>query len=308
MANDVQWCVAGVPTRAWASQVFPDLPSDQALDQLWQTVMQTCRVYEEDPPAAWLAHDAALHRVIEYLAEKQVRSVRFVDSQLGDDGKPLTDLTVGLTDRPVWVGAGSRTPDGTLFFANMPTEEVFSTPHNQRTQGYARITKPAYPFEREVTGAWFRFEDGEVVDYGAATGQQVLDELFSIDGAKRLGEVALVDLSSPIYQSGLLFYETLFDENATCHIAFGNAYPDGLEGGSSMTEEQLADAGANQSPSHVDVMIGSDTMCVYGECADGSTVTIMENGRFAPGVASYQPGAGVDAEAVSREEPEATGE
>ncbi len=281
MANDVQWCVAGVPTRAWASQVFPDLPGEEAVERLWQTVMQTCRVDEADPDAAWLAHDAALHRVIEFLAANQVRSVRFVDSQLDDDGKPLTDLTVGLTDRPVWVGAGARTPDGALFFANMPTEEVFCTPHNRRTQGYARITKPAYPFEREVRDAWFRFEDGEVVEYQAASGQSVLDELFGIEGARQLGEVALVDVSSPIYQSGLLFYETLFDENATCHIAFGNAYPDGVEGGSSLSVEELAAAGANQSPIHVDVMIGSDTMNVYGECADGATVVLMENGRFA---------------------------
>jgi aminopeptidase len=282
MANDIQWCVAAVPTPAWAKQVFPDLPEAEAVDRLWQTVMETCRVYQPDPVAAWLEHAEALNRLLDFLAKKKVRSVHFVDSRVDDAGKPLTDLTVGLTDHPVWIGAGSATPDGVEFFANMPTEEIFSTPHNQRTQGWARITKPAYPFEREVRDAWFHFEDGEVVEYDAGTGKKVLDELFAIDGARRLGEVALVDLSSPINQSGLLFYETLFDENATCHIAFGNAYPDGVEGGSNMEAEALAEAGVNSSPAHVDVMIGSATMNVTGECADGSTVAIMENGRFVP--------------------------
>lgn len=281
MANQVQWCVAGVPTRAWAAQVYPDMPGSEALENLWQTVMKTCRVDEADPAEAWRKHDQALARVIDYLHANDVRSVRFVDSQVDENGAPLTDLTVGLTDQPVWLGASSVTPDGVTFFANMPTEEVFSTPHRLRTRGWARISKPAFPFEREVRDAWFRFEEGEVVEYGAATGQAVLDELFAIDGAKRLGEVALVDVSSPVNRSGLLFHETLFDENATCHIAFGNAYPDGVQGGSSLSPDQLMEAGANQSPSHVDVMIGNATMNVYGETAGGSTVTIMENGRFA---------------------------
>ena len=280
MANAVQWCVAAVPTRAWAKQVFPDLAGADAYELLWRTVLHTCRVDEPDPIAAWRAHANKLNHVVDYLTAYEVRSVRFLDSAVDTDGKPLTDLTVGLTDRPVWLGAGSETPEGISFIANMPTEEVFTTPHRLRTQGWTRLSKPAFPFDREVRDAYFRFEQGEVVEYDAALGKAVLDELFAIDGARRLGEVALVDITSPINETGYVFYETLFDENATCHIAFGNAYPDGIDGGSSLSDEELTEAGANQSPSHVDVMIGSETMNVYGECADGSIVSIMENGRF----------------------------
>ncbi len=280
MANYVQWCVAGVPTRAWAMRVFPELPGNEAIDELWRTVLMTCRVNQTDPVAAWHEHDDKLKKVVDSLADSRVQSVQFVDSVLDDDGKPMTDLVVGLTDQPVWLGAASYTPEGTIFFANMPTEEVFTTPHRLRTEGYVRISKPAFPFEREVRDAYFRFERGEVVEFSASKGEGVLEELFTIENAKRLGEVALVDTTSPIYQSGLLFYETLFDENAACHIAFGHAYPDGIEGGADLSPDDLSKAGANQSPSHVDVMIGTDTMNVYGECADGSTVSIMENGRF----------------------------
>ena len=280
MANAVQWCVAAVPTRAWAVQVFPNLPGVDAVDQLWRQVLHICRVNMQDPSSAWLDHNTALNRVVGFLAQRDIRRVHFLDSVVDEDGIPRTDLTVGLTDQPVWLGAAAETPDGTVFFPNMPTEEVFSTPHRLRTDGWVRTSKPAYPFEREVTDAYFRFVDGEVVEYEAVRGKEVLDELFSIDGARRLGEVALVDIGSPVNQTGLMFYETLYDENATCHIAFGNAYPDGMQGGSALSEEELAAAGVNQSPSHVDVMIGTETMNVLGECGDGSTVAIMENGRF----------------------------
>lgn len=280
MANDIQWCVAAVPTRAWAMQIYPDLSGAEALTQLWQTVLATCRVDADDPELAWQEHCTKLDNVIDVLATKQVRSVHFVDSATDEAGRPLTDLTVGLTGKPIWMGASSETPDGTIFIANMPTEEVFSAPDNRRTEGYVRITKPAFPFEREVRDAYFRFKEGEVVEYYAAKGEGTLTELFAIDGAKRLGEVALVDISSPIYQAGLTFYETLFDENATCHIAFGSAYPEGYEGGTEMSEEELSKVGVNRSQIHVDVMIGSATMNVYGICADGTTVTIMESGQF----------------------------
>ncbi len=280
MANDIQWCVAAAPTRAWAQQIFPDLSGSEALEELWKLVLHTCRVDTEDPTLAWQEHCARLNNVIDTLAQKHVRSVRFVDSAKDEQGQTLTDLTVGLTDKPVWMGVDSQTPEGTSFIANMPTEEVFSTPHNQRTEGYVRTTKPAFPFEREVRDAYFRFEAGEVVEFSAENGEETLEEMFAIDGAKRLGEVALVDISSPIYQSNLTFYETLFDENATCHIAFGSAYPEGYEGGTEMTEEQLTVVGVNRSQTHVDMMIGSPTMNVFGSCVDGTTITIMENGKF----------------------------
>ncbi len=239
---------------------------------------------QADPQAAWRQHDYMLKEVVDYMSGKQVRSLRFLDETPGPDGRPNTDLTVGLTDRPCWVGAAAETPAGVSFFPNMPTEEVFSTPHNQRTQGWVRTSKPAFPFDREVNQAYFRFENGEVVDYMAAVGQDVLDEFFQIDGTRRLGEVALVDVRSPVNQAGVIFYETLFDENAACHIAFGEAYPDGVVDGANLGEDELGRLGVNRADAHLDVMIGTATMNVTGIRADGSEVSIMAQGRFVMGV------------------------
>lgn len=214
------------------------------------------------------------------MAANQVRTIRYFDPVPGPNGKPVSDLTIGLTDKPAWVGAAAYRPDGVQFLPNMPTEEVFTTPHSQRTEGYIRTSKPGFPFDREVRDAYFRFAEGEIVEFHAAKGEEVLAQFFEIDGARRLGEASLVDARSPINQSGLIFYETLFDENAVSHIAFGRAYPDGVEGGAQMSREALIAAGVNQSDTHVDFMVGTDTMQVIGLCADGREVTIMENGRF----------------------------
>jgi aminopeptidase len=163
---------------------------------------------------------------------------------------------------------------------NMPTEEVFTTPHKQRTEGWVRTSKPAFPLQRRVENAYFRFEQGEVVEFHTAAGQDVLTQFFEIPDARRLGEIALVDVRSPVNQSGLLFFETLFDENAVCHMAFGEAYPEGIEGGASRTPEELAALGANQADTHLDVMIGTATMQVTGLCQDGSSIAIMQDGQF----------------------------
>lgn len=280
MSNRMQWCVAGVPTTAWARQVFPDLAPDAAVERLWQTIFQVCRVDRPDPVTAWAEHDRKLKAISAFMAEKQVRALHFVDTRLDDAGQPLTDLTIGLTDRPRWVAASSVRPDGVDFMANMPTEEVFTTPHNQRTHGYVRTSKPTFPFERRVENATVRFQDGEVVEYHAEIGQDVLDQFFAVEGTRCLGEVALVDVRSPINQLGVIFQEILFDENAVCHIAFGDSYSEGVEGGSQLGEEELRALGANSSNLHVDTMIGTDTMNVTGICADGSRVAIMEQGRF----------------------------
>lgn len=280
MADRMQWCVAGAPTRAWAKQVFPDLNQDEALAALWRAVLHTCRADQPDPAAAWRRHGESLKKAVDYLALHQVRSVRFLDPTPADDGLATTDLTVGLTDRPAWAGAAAVTPRGVWFLPNMPTEEIFSTPHRERTEGWVRITKPAFPFEREVREAFFRFAGGEVVEVRAAQGQEVLEQLFAIEGARRLGEVALVDGRSPVNQAGVIFYETLFDENAVCHIAFGQAYPSGVEGGAEMPAEELDALGVNRADTHLDVMIGSDALDVYGAGADGHVVKVMERGRF----------------------------
>jgi aminopeptidase len=284
MANQVQWCVAAAPTEAWAAKVYPDLPPAEALDRLWGVVLQTCRIDQPDPAAAWQAHDRRLKRAADYLHQKEVQTLHFLDTELGPDGRPRTNLTVGMTDRPRWVGGSSTRPDGLAFVANMPTEEVFSTPHNQRTEGWARISRPAFPFEREVRDAYLRFEQGEVVEFAAAEGQEVLEQFYALDGTRRLGEIALVDVRSPVGQANVVFYETLFDENAACHMAFGEAYPEGVLGGESLSVDELTALGVNQADSHLDVMIGTPTLRLTGRCRDGSEVVIMEQGRFVAAV------------------------
>jgi len=279
MANQVQWCVAAVPTLAWAHKVFPALPADEALARLWDMVLMTVRADQPDPIAAWQQHDKNLHHIIELMAQHQVRGVHFFDPTLVD-GKPSTDLTVGLTDAPQWVAASSVSQNGVRFLPNMPTEEIFTTPHNARVDGYVRTSKPGFPFEREIRNAYFKFENGIVTDYHAEVGQDVLAQLFEINGARQLGEVALVDVRSPINQSGLIFYDTLFDENAVCHIAFGRAYPEGIVGAHEMSDEALAAFGLNNSDAHEDLMIGTNTMYVTGLCDDGTTVPVMRDGQF----------------------------
>jgi aminopeptidase len=284
MANKLQWCVAGVPTAAWAQQVFPEKPAEEAVEALWATVLRMARADQSDPAAAWDALNRQVKGVAAFLQHNQVHTLHFVDPTPGPDGKPATDLLVGLAEGARWVGGASETPAGVQFQPNVPSEEVFTMPHNQRTNGYVRTSRPTFPMQREVSDAWFRFEAGEVVEFKAAVGEDVLAQFFAIDGALRLGEVALVDASSPIFQSGLVFYEILFDENAACHIAFGEAYPECVEGGSAMSRDELAALGANFSDTHVDFMIGTATMNLTGLCADGRKVAIMRAGRFTEAV------------------------
>ncbi|MCC6453826.1 MAG: aminopeptidase [Caldilineaceae bacterium] len=289
MANQMQWCVAAVPTRAWAIKVYPNLAPDAAVAELWKQVLRMCRVDQADPVAAWAKHNATLKQVADFLMRNEVRSLRFVDSKSGPDGLPATDLTIGLTDRPQWLGGGAERTDGLPFLPNMPTEEVFSTPHNQRAEGYVRLSKPAFPFQREVKDGFFRFAGGEVVEFDAAEGREVLEQFFELDGTRRLGEVALVDVKSPVNQAGVVFYEILFDENAACHIAFGEAYPDGVMDGSKLPEEELRALGVNKADAHLDVMIGNSTMRVVGLREDGSEVVVIEQGEFVPAATQGVP-------------------
>lgn len=280
MNNEITWCVASAPTAAWALKVFPDLDANAATERLWRFVLQACRADQPDPLEAWREHDANLKQVVAFMDRNQVRTIRYLDKTPGPDGKPATDLTVGLTDRPTWSAGSSVDSKGRVFFANIPTEEIFSTPHKDRTQGWVRTSKPGYPFDREVTSAYFRFEEGNLVEWRAERGQEVLDQLFEIPGSRQLGELSLVDVRSPINQAGLLFYDTLFDENAVCHVAFGRGYPEGVKDGNSLSQQELDELGVNRSDTHVDLMIGTDTMKVLGFCEDGRQVVIMEDGQF----------------------------
>ena len=284
MANRTQWCVAAIPTPAWAQKIFPGQPVDEAVAALWGALLRLTRSDQEDPVAAWAQHNRRLKGVAAFLQRNQVQTLHFVDPVPGSDGRPATDLQIGLAERVRWVGGSAQTPAGVVFYPNLPTEEVFATPHNQRTHGYVCTSLPTFPLEREVRDAWFRFEKGEVVEFRAAQGEDVLSEFFSIEGARRLDEVALVDSSSPVFQSGRLFYEILLDENAACHIAFGESYPECVEEGSMLSREQLSALGANFGDTHVDFMIGTATMNVEGICADGRRVPVMQAGRFVEAV------------------------
>lgn len=280
MANQMQWSIAAVPTVAWAQQVYPDLQPQQAAEELWRTILKLVRADQPDPVAAWRQHDANLGGIAHAIMTHKVRALHLEDPAPAADGKPSTDLVIGLTDAPVWIAAGSNTPEGVRFMANMPTEEVFTTPHRGRAEGYIRTSKPGFPFNQRVEGARFVFKDGAVVEYSAEVGQEALDELFRVPGADHLGEIALVDVKSPVNQSGVIFYETLFDENCVVHMAFGKAYPEGMADGNSLSEDELAAAGVNESETHVDFMVGTPTMNVTGITANGVRVPIMVAGAF----------------------------
>ena len=292
-----QWNVAALPTAAWAQKVFPDLPAESALPRFWQEIRRIIRLDRDDPLAAWNEHLANLASARATLQEKQVRALHFYDPAPGPDGKASTDLTIGLTDKPHWAGGNSglggssdeglededqeRTP---VFLPNIPTEELFTTPHRLRVNGWTRTSRPSFPFRREVEEASFRFEDGRVTEFSAGRDQETYEQFFAVEGTRYLGEVALVDVSSPIFRSGLTYYNTLFDENAACHMAFGQAYPIGLEGGADLSPEELLEAGVNKSDLHLDVMIGTATLDVTGQLADGGKLEIMRGGRYTPDV------------------------
>jgi aminopeptidase len=280
MSHLLQWNIAAVPTRAWAMQVFPNLEPDDAINRLWEVILSVVRADAPDPLAAWQQHDQQLSLFAAYLKQSGVRALHFLDSQPGPDSKPRTDLMVGLSDAPVWIAASTSTPAGVRFLPNIPTEELFTTPHRERVDGWMRTTKPAFPFGQRIDDIYLRFEKGAVVEFDAASGRNALQEFLSAPGADRPGEIALVDVRSPVNRSGLLFYETLLDENCVAHIALGMAYPDGVEHGSSMMEHERTAAGINDAMVHLDLMIGSATMDVSGVTMAGAHLPIMHNGQF----------------------------
>jgi len=273
-ANKVSWTVVAAAGADWAQKVFPDVAADEAQDKLWDQIFKTTRIYEEDPVAAWKKHDETLQVKAEALNKEQFSALHYT--------APGTDLTIGLPKNHLWEGAGSYNARNEKFMANMPTEEVFTAPDARRIDGYISSTKPLSYAGTIISGMKFTFKDGKVVDFSAEQGEEVLGKLLAIDeGAKSLGEVALVPDPSPISQSGIIFFNTLFDENASNHLAFGSAYAFNLQGGTEMSEEELIAAGINRSQTHVDFMVGSAEMNIDGIRKDGSRVPIFRNGDWA---------------------------
>ncbi|HAP2947862.1 TPA: aminopeptidase [Enterococcus faecalis] len=274
-ANKVSWTVVAAASEGWAAKVFPELAtSEEQVDALWNEIFKTTRIYEENPVIAWDIHDKKLQEKAAELNEQQFTALHYT--------APGTDLTIGLPKNHLWEGAGSYNARGEEFMANMPTEEVFTAPDSRRVDGYVSSTKPLSYAGTIISGMKFTFKDGKVVDFSAEQGEEALKNLLAIDeGAKHLGEVALVPDPSPISQSGLIFYNTLFDENASNHLAFGSAYAFNLQGGTEMSEEELAEAGLNRSQTHVDFMVGSDKMNIDGIKEDGTIVPVFRNGDWA---------------------------
>lgn len=273
MKNRVNWNLISAPVAGWAELMFPDASTEQALEQQWDAIFMATRADQPDPVALWQEHNSKLRARCEFLTGRQYEAIHFKGGE--------TDLVVGLADDHVWAGGASETNSGITFNPNIPTEEVFTAPHYQRVDGVAASSKPLSYNGVLIDGIKMRFEKGRVVEVSATAGEQALKELVATDeGSQRLGEVALVPHSSPISQSKLFFYNTLFDENAASHIAIGSAYRFNINGGPEMSLDEFAAAGGNDSLVHVDWMLGSQQMDVDGISKDGSREAIMRAGEF----------------------------
>ncbi|ALS25281.1 MULTISPECIES: aminopeptidase [Paenibacillus] len=274
MAHKVAWSLISIATDQWAQKVFPDLPADAAVEALWNRIFEATRVNLEDPIEAWKKHNAHLAQTVELLNNKRYKQLIYE--------APGTNLTVDLPEKHVWLGGAKENAKGVWFNPNMPTEEVFTMPHKDGVNGVVRSTKPLNYAGQIIDGFSLTFKDGKVVDFSAETGYDALKRLLDTDdGAGRLGEIALVPHQSPISNANLIFYNTLFDENASSHLALGQAYQVNLQGGTGMSEKELSDNGANTSLVHVDFMIGSGDMNVDGLTPDGRREPLIRNGNWA---------------------------
>jgi aminopeptidase len=272
--NATNWCVASLPIPSWAAKVFPDLPPEQQMERLWDAILQVCRVDRPDPVADWKQHVAHLADRAKTLTAKKYTAFHYTGGG--------TDFTVGLPEGHKWMGGQITSENGIPFIPNLPTEEIFTLPHKDHADGVVRSSRPLSYGGKLIKDFSFTFKDGRVVDVSAAEGVDTLKELLDTDeGARRLGEVALVPYSSPISQSKILFYNTLFDENAASHLALGRAYAFTLQDGEQMDPDAFAAAGGNQSLTHVDFMIGTDQTDIDGIRADGGTEPVMRKGEWA---------------------------
>lgn len=273
MSNEVQWCVVSIPTKGWAKKVFPNVSIEEAEAKLWESIFSIVRADQESPVDAWEEHLTNLKKRRAYLNEKSFKYLHYKSEG--------TDLTVELPKGHIWLGGEDNTKGGVKFVANMPTEEVFTLPKKDGVNGYVSSKKPLNYGGNVIDNFKLTIKDGKIVEFTAEKGEEILKGLLDTDeGARYLGEVALVGHNSPISNSGLVFFNTLFDENASCHFAFGKAYPSCLKGSDNMTEEELTNIGVNDSLTHVDFMIGSAELNIVGETADGEKVQIFKDGNW----------------------------
>ncbi len=276
MDNECAWLVLSVPTTAYAKKVFPNLSDADAVDTLWEEILKACRIGDGKGVTNWQNHIESLKKALDFLNGHKFKALKYTNTDL------TTNLTIELPELHVWHGGGDFTKQGLEFVANMPTEEVYTMPQANGVNGTVVSTKPLIYHGNMIDEFRLTFKDGVVVDYDAKVGKEILKNLLETDeGASRIGEVALVPYDSPISNSNLVFYNTLFDENAACHLAFGRAYASTLIGGTSMTQDELAKNGANDSLIHEDFMIGSKDLNITGIKNDGSEVPVFLNGNWA---------------------------
>ncbi|PAE18557.1 aminopeptidase [Bacillus sp. 7504-2] len=273
-SDKVSWTVIAAPSQKWAEKVFPNEEPEISIQKLWNAIFKATRVDLDNPVEAWKKHDQTLHEKVNYLNAKRYKKLHYK--------APGTDLTIELPEKHLWVGAGSVNEKGYEFMANMPTEEVFTVPHKTGVNGTVASTKPLSYGGNLIDNFSVTFENGRIVAVKAEEGEEILKRLVETDeGSHYLGEVALVPHNSPISQSNILFYNTLFDENASNHLAIGSAYAFCIEGGKKMSSEELAENGLNESITHVDFMIGSAEMDIDGINADGSKEPVFRKGDWA---------------------------
>jgi len=274
MSSALRWSLLAIPSPAWAKKVFPDLAEDKAIEKLWELLLKGARADGEDPIADWDTHRDNFAKRVNYLNGHNFKALRFTTG-IG------SNFTVGLVKNHVWEGGGDTDKNGIPFFPNLPTEEIFTMPDRNHAEGRVVASMPLSYQGTLIEGFEMTFKDGKVVDYKAEKNQDVLKTIIEIDeGSSRLGEVALVANSSPISQMGTLFYNTLFDENASAHLALGKAYPKNIAGGDTLSVDELVAKGGNDSLIHEDFMFGTADMCVVGIKEDGSEVPFFTNGEF----------------------------
>jgi len=274
MSTKIRWSLVAAPSLRWAAMVFPDLREEEAVEALWKAILKGARADGENPIKDWEIHRDSFKKRTEYLDNKGFKALHFTNS-LG------TDFTIGLPKNHRWMGGGGNDPNGIHCFLNMPTEEIFTAPDKNHAEGKVVASMPLSYQGNLIEDFSITFKNGRAVDYQAKAGKEILKSIIEMDeGSCYLGEVALVANSSPISQMNTLFYNTLFDENASSHLALGKAYPKCLENGLNMSKEELAQAGINESLLHVDFMFGTADMHVDGIAEDGTRTVVMENGEF----------------------------
>lgn len=275
MNSENTWTIVSVPTLGWAEKVFAPETGEKAMNLLWDAIFSVTRMNTENPVRAWKEHIATLGKKADELNAKNFKYLHYKSSN-------GTDLRIELPKGHIWLAAAEKSRKGTDFVANMPTEEVFTLPKRDGVDGIVYSSKPLVYLSNVIDQFWLRFENGAVVDYDAKEGKEFLKALLEADsGSNRLGEVALVPYDSPISNSKILFYNTLYDENASCHLALGKAYPTTIEGGDGANEDKLRELGANVSKEHSDFMVGTADTEIIGETHDGQMIPVFKNGNWA---------------------------